>query len=90
MMPAANQDQLLAEFAAAVQLAQLHRMTLTLELTPDSKGNVRIRLAGIRGVSCVALLSATAIERGGCDDRQDHSAAPVHGHRGHGLPDPQA
>lgn len=56
MMPEAIPDQLQAEFAAAVQLAQLHRLTLVLELTADGKGNVRLRLEGIRGVSCSALL----------------------------------
>lgn len=54
--------QLLAEFAAAVELAQQHRATLVLELTADGKGNVRVRLEGIRGVSCAALVGA-AVDR---------------------------
>jgi hypothetical protein len=58
MMPAAITAAAVAEFTAAVQLAQLLRATLVLELSPDGKGNVRIRLAGMRGVSCTALVAA--------------------------------
>lgn len=46
----------LAEFAAAVALARRYHATLDIELASDERGNLRVRLRGIRGVSLQDLV----------------------------------